>query len=279
MNYLEYTFHFSENQEIAADILISELAEIGFESFVQDKEILKAYIPQENFNKTQFEGKLMNFPLPETNIGYTHAIIEETDWNHEWEKHYFQPIEIEDKCIIRSSFHQIDKQVRYEIIIDPKMAFGTGHHETTYLMLSELLEMPLEKKSLLDMGCGTAVLAILAAMRGATPVTAIDIDPWAYENAKENIRLNKKTDIKIHLGGAEQIKEKTFDCILANINRNILLNDMPTYAKALNKGGILLISGFYASDIPILKEKAEAEKLLYAYYKTRNDWTLVKFTK
>ena len=279
MNYLEYTFSFNKNKEIARDILTSELAEIGFESFTQEKEYLKAYIPQKNFDKIQFDNKLINFPLPQIDIKYTYSIIEETDWNHEWEKHYFRPIEIEDQCIIRSSFHQIDKQARYEIIIDPKMAFGTGHHETTHLMLAELLEMPLEKKSLLDMGCGTAVLAILAAMRGATPITAIDIDPWAYENAKENIQLNNKPDIKIYLGGADLIKEKTFDCILANINRNILLNDMPVYAKALNKGGTLLISGFYTNDIPILKEKAQNEKLSFCYYKTRNDWALVKFTK
>ncbi|MDD6211160.1 MAG: 50S ribosomal protein L11 methyltransferase [Bacteroidales bacterium] len=279
MIYLEFNFQFDKNEEIAADILAAELAETGFESFERNDKNLLAYVRENNFQEADFKNKLKNFPLEDINISYTQTQINETDWNQEWEKNYFQPIIIDDKCIIRSSFHKIEKPAQFEIIIDPKMAFGTGHHETTHLMLNELLTLPLENKTLLDMGCGTAVLAILASMRGARDITAIDIDEWAYENAKENITLNKIINIDVELGDAERLTGKRFDYILANINRNILLADMQTYVNAMQTNASLFVSGFYTEDIPALKEKAQSLGLTYEYSKERNHWALIKFRK
>ena len=190
MDYLEFSFIFNCNNEVAADVLSDGLARIGFESFTQNDGALQAYVRKDYYSKPELNDVLRDFPLPDIEIAYSFTLIKGEDWNSEWEKNYFKPIVIDDRCIIRSSFHTIGQTATYEIIIDPKMAFGTGHHETTYLMIEELLEFQLAGKTVLDMGCGTAVLAILASMRGAESAMAIDIDEWACNNAVENLALN-----------------------------------------------------------------------------------------
>ena len=279
MNYIEYTFHFDRHAEIASDLLSADLAEIGFESFTQSDATLTAYVPEHLADAEAIDLSVTQLPI-ETTVEYDFALIEGQDWNAEWEKNYFEPIHIEDRCVIRSSFHPAAPDVEYEIIIDPKMAFGTGHHETTHLMIETILSLELDRHAVLDMGCGTAVLAILAQKHGAKgEIVGIDIDQWAYDNAVENCRLNHCEGIKIETGDALTIAPRTFDLIIANINRNILLNDMHHYVAALNTGGRLLISGFYTEDIPMLVEKAHSLGLTKADHKERNNWAMVAFSK
>ena len=190
------------------------------------------------------------------------------------------PIRIGKDCIIRASFHEHEPGYAYNIIIDPKMAFGTGNHETTFLMISEILKLDLTSKELLDMGCGTAVLAILAHMKGAGRVVAIDIDEWAYNNALENIRLNNTNDIQVALGGAEQIPAfGTFDIVFANINRNILLNDIRHYSECMKPGAFLYMSGFYVQDIPAIEEECKHNGLALLSHTEKNNWAAVKVQK
>ncbi|NDV77379.1 50S ribosomal protein L11 methyltransferase [Dysgonomonas sp. 511] len=261
MKYIEVKFTCVPNNEIVNSILSASIAELGFESFVEDEDGTLAYIQSDVFDIAALDQLLADFPL-EAQISYTFKSIEEQNWNEEWEKNYFQPLTIDDKCIIQSTFHKVPATYEYNIYIDPKMAFGTGHHQTTELMIREILKDDFAGKSLLDMGTGTAILAILASMRGANPIEAIDIDQWAYDNAMENLKLNSVDNVSVEIGGAELLGDKSFDIILANINRNILLNDIPAYASVLNDGGYLYMSGFYVEDIPLI-----------------TDWTAVKYQK
>ena len=200
------------------------------------------------------------------------------NWNEEWEKNFFQPIVIGDRCCIHSTFHKDTPKTEYEILIDPQMAFGTGHHETTSSIISELLEADLKGKSVLDMGCGTSILAILASMRGANPVTAIDIDDWCVNNSKDNIALNHIHNITVELGDANLLKgRKAFDVIIANINRNILLADLPHYAACMHPGSEIFMSGFYIQDIPFIREKAESLGMEFVHHREKNNWAAVKF--
>ncbi|MCL1943306.1 MAG: 50S ribosomal protein L11 methyltransferase [Candidatus Azobacteroides sp.] len=280
MNYYEYSFSIFPNKEFIGDILSALLAEIGFESFVQTGEGLTAYIASENFDPKLFDDALSSFKAdyPAYQIRYRTEDIAPTDWNEEWEKHYFNPIIIDDQCVIHSSFHKDIPKMRYDILIDPKMAFGTGHHETTSLMISAMTDIDLTRKSVLDMGCGTAVLAILAAMKGADPVVAIDIDEWAYNNSLENIRLNRTENISVKHGGAEILGTgDVYDYIFANINRNILLNDMHHYVRCMRKGSVLFMSGFYVTDIPAIQKEAGRLGLDYAGFSEKNNWVAVRF--
>ncbi|MGL5789653.1 MAG: 50S ribosomal protein L11 methyltransferase [Bacteroidales bacterium] len=279
MNYLEFQFSISPNNEINADVLSAMLGEIGFESFVSTDNGIDAYIQTSLYDENNIKEVIENFPM-EASITFTSNEVIAQNWNEEWEKHYFQPIIIDQKCVIHSSFHKDIPQTEYDILIDPKMSFGTGHHETTSLMLTFLLEEDLQGKSFLDMGCGTAVLAILASKKGANPITAIDIDEWATDNANENIRLNNTANIKILLGDAALLQnENNFDVIFANINRNILLNDMHNYVTKLNDNGNLFMSGFYKQDIPVIEEEANRLGLKLVDFKERNNWVSVKFAK
>ena len=198
--------------------------------------------------------------------------------NEEWEKNFFQPIVIGDRCCIHSTFHKDTPKTEYEILINPQMAFGTGHHETTSSIISEMLEADLKGKSVLDMGCGTSILAILASMRGANPVTAIDIDDWCVNNSKDNIALNHIHNITVELGDANLLKgRKPFDVIIANINRNILLADLPHYAACMHPGSEIFMSGFYMQDIPFIREKAESLGMEFVHHREKNNWAAVKF--
>lgn len=281
MNYLEFTFNIAPYEEINRDILTALLGEIGFDSFVDYETHLLAYIPQSLFNKENLDLCITNFPIKDVKIEYTTTQVEDKNWNEEWEKNYFQPLIIDDRCIIHSTFHTEVPQKEFNIIINPQMSFGTGHHETTSLMMQTILEEDLNDKTILDMGCGTAILSILAKMKGAKHITAIDIDAWCIKNATENITLNKLSDINVLLGDAGFLQgiNSSFDIIFANINRNILLADMKIYASKMNTNGILMMSGFYEADASLLREEATKLNLKEIGNKTKNNWMMLKFQK
>ena len=277
MNYIAVTIQAFPNVDYVMDVLSSLLGGIGYESFETDEEGMKAYIQESDYDAVKLKSVFDTFPY-EATFSYSIDSIEDQNWNQEWEKHYFQPIVISDKCVIHSTHHTNVPEAEFDILIDPKMAFGTGHHETTFLMVSYLLEEDVRGKSLLDMGCGTAVLAILASMKGANPVLGIDIDEWAYNNALENSRLNHVEEIEIRLGGAEVIDpSKKFDVVMANINRNILLHDMHAYIACMKRGSLLFMSGFYEEDIPLIRLEAEKLGVTYISFTKKNQWVGVRF--
>lgn len=278
MKYIEVEFKCTPNNEIVNSILSATIADMGFESFVETENGTTAYIQAELFDEETLDGILNNLPV-EAEIIYTFKSIDDKNWNEEWEKNYFQPLIIDDRCIIQSTFHNIPPTYDYNIYIDPKMAFGTGHHQTTELMIKQILNDDFHGKSVLDMGTGTAILAILTSMRGADPITAIDIDKWAYDNAMENLSLNNISNVSVRIGGAELLGNEMYDVILANINRNILLNDIHAYATVLNKGGFLYMSGFYYEDIPVIKEECIKHDLSFCQYTEKDNWVAVKFAK
>lgn len=278
MDFIEINFSIYPYEEYISDVLALELGEIGFDSFIPSLEGLSAFIPKSAFDELKIKNLLSDFPF-EASIDYKVTQIESKNWNEEWEKNYFEPIVIGNDCVIHSSFHKNIPKATYDIVIDPKMAFGTGHHETTSLVISQLLLMDLSGKTLLDMGCGTAVLAILGSMRGAKDIVAIDIDTWCTENSIENIAINKISNVDIKLGGAELLKDLHFDIILANINRNILLTDIEYYAACLSSGGELYMSGFYVEDIPLIEAEANKNGLKLLEFKEKNNWVVVKTVK
>ena len=278
MKYFEVTFTTSPCNETVNDVVSALAGEIGFESFVEWENGVQAYIQQSLFDEEALKSMVADFPLPDTTIEYTVVEAEDKDWNEEWEKNFFQPIVIGDRCCIHSTFHKDTPQTEYEILINPQMAFGTGHHETTSSIISELLEADLQGKSVLDMGCGTSILAILASMRGADPITAIDIDDWCVNNSRDNIALNGINNITVEWGDANLLKGRApFDVIIANINRNILLADMAQYAACMHPGSELFMSGFYVQDIPVIQEKAESLGMEFIHHREKNNWAAVKF--
>lgn len=279
-DYTKIKFTVTPNEEVATDILAALLAEIGFESFVPDESGMEAYVPHNMFDDTAIAAVVDTFPLEGYGITYESEFIEGEDWNAEWEKNYFQPIVLGEDCVIHSTFHTDVPKARYDILIDPKMAFGTGYHQTTCHMLRAILASDMTGKKVLDMGCGTALLAILARKHGATDVVAIDIDEFAYENAKENVVLNNTADIEVRLGGADAIKDDdSFDFVIANINRNILLADMANYVRCMHSGSQIFISGFYTDDMEVLKEEASRNGLRYIGYAEDNRWAMMRFVK
>lgn len=278
MNYIEVKFVCSPNNEIISSILSACLGEIGFESFIEDEKGITAYIQYDLFDQKRIDDVIEQLPV-ESSIEFSFQKIESKDWNEEWEKNYFKPLVIDNECSIQSTFHDFKSECKHQIFIDPKMAFGTGHHQTTELMIRQMLNTDFSRKSVLDMGCGTAILAILASMRGADPVIGIDIDKWAYDNAIENLSINNIKNVSIKIGGSELLhhNKASYDIILANINRNILLSDIKTYASVLNKDGILYMSGFYTEDIPAIKGECEKYGLKYCGNLTKDNWATVKF--
>lgn len=278
MKYYEVIFKAQPCNETVTDIISALAGEIGFESFVECQGGVQAYIPQKLFDEAALKQLIADFPLPDITIAYTLNEPEDKDWNEEWEKNYFRPIVIDDRCVIHSTFHKDYPPAQYDIVINPQMAFGTGHHETTSSILGELLDADLQGKSVLDMGCGTSILAILARMRGAYPVTAIDIDDWCVNNSRDNIRLNKLDGINVRLGDASLLQGyDTFDVIIANINRNILLSDMKEYAGCMHSGSELYMSGFYLEDLLPIRQKAESLNMEYVHHREKNRWVAAKF--
>lgn len=275
MNYIEIKV-IIDPINIARDIVVAELGEIGFESFVESNEGVDAYIQESMFDEDLMKS-LNSFNHAYFKIEYTKNIIQNQNWNEVWEQS-FEPINVNNKCMVRAPFHQAIATIEHDIIIEPKMSFGTGHHETTFLMIQELLEMDLTNKNILDMGCGTGVLAILAEQKKAKKILAVDIDDWAYENTLDNIIKNNCSKIEVLKGGAECIKNKKFDVIIANINRNILLQDLTNYTNSLNNNGHILLSGFFSSDEDLLIEEATKNGLKLSNKKSKNDWTLLHLT-
>jgi len=265
------------NLETISEILVAELNEIGFESYDETNEGVNAYILEKFFEIEKVKALQANF-IENCKISYDWEIIKTQNWNEVWEKN-FNPIIIEGQCLVRAPFHTDTPQCKYEIIIEPKMSFGTGHHETTYLMLKTMLNLDFNDKTVLDMGSGTGVLAILASYKGAKEVMAIDIDEWAYKNALENVEKNHCKNITVLQGDASLLNNQQFDIIIANINRNILMDDIKHYAKVLKSGGLLLLSGLYDKDLPMIKDEASSQKLNYISFDERNSWIAAKFIK
>ena len=238
------------------DLLAGYLADVGYESFEPDDTGLTAYIPAESFSEQEVRDVLEDFPM-QVEPTVSHTLVAGQDWNSEWEKNYFRPIVIGDECVIHSTFHTDISHARYDIVIDPKMAFGTGHHATTSMMLRHILNSDIEGRQVIDMGTGTGILAILAKMKGAAEVTGIEIDPAACANAAENVALNN-VEVRLLEGDSSRLADiGGADLFLANINRNVILADLSRYAEALKPDGEMILSGFYASDIPLIERAAE----------------------
>lgn len=260
------------------DLLAGFLADIGYESFEPDPEGLTAYVQAELYNEEETREAADSLPF-EAEISIVPTFVKGIDWNEEWEKNYFKPIVVADRCVVRSSFHTDAPKAEYEIVIDPKMAFGTGHHSTTSLMLGYLLELPLEGKRVIDMGTGTGILAILAMMRGAQSALGIEIDPGAYDNSLGNGRLNG-VEVEFRLGDASVLSETPeADVFIANINRNVITSDINRYSKSLKKGGIMLLSGFYTEDIPIIRDSAQAAGLRLVEERSDKNWAGLRLIK
>ncbi len=273
--YIEYNFTVMP-KEPATEILIAELGNVGFESFVENENGVTAYI-----QKDEYSDDILNdiFVLnsDEFQIEYQKKEVAQTNWNAEWEKN-FTPIQVDELVSVRAPFHE-NPNLKYDIVIEPKMSFGTGHHETTHMMIQHLLQLDLENKSVLDMGCGTGILAIFAEMKNAKPIDAIDIDNWCYENSLENVQRNNCTNISVYEGDASLLNDKKYDVIIANINRNILLMDMKIYTNCLDDKGVLLLSGFYKEDIPIIDNEVSKYNLKLETFIERNNWVALKYNK
>ncbi|MBI9064656.1 MAG: 50S ribosomal protein L11 methyltransferase [Marinilabiliaceae bacterium] len=277
MEYTKVNVILTPLNPIASDLLMAQLGDLGFDSFCESETGFEAYIPSKDY-----QSEVLNqLELPFEGVQWTFETeaIADQNWNKVWEENYFQPIVIGQDCVIRSSFHPPVDGVKYDILIDPKMAFGTGHHSTTSLMVQHILEIDVAKQRILDMGCGTGILGMLCAMRGCQSVMGIDIDEWAYHNALENIELNHIENMDIQLGGAELLTGQSFDMILANINRNILLEDMQQYANVLKPNGLLLLSGFYLEDLDIITKETQKHQLSYLSHKTDKNWVAAVYKK
>lgn len=268
MNYFKVRLECVPCTEDITDLLAAFLADVSYESFEPDQTGVTAYVQADSYSESAILEIVSEFPI-ETNITFNSEYVEGRNWNEEWEKHYFQPIVIAGECVVHSSFHKNVPDAKYDILIDPKMAFGTGHHATTSQMMRNILDLgDLSGKRIIDMGCGTGILAILAKMRGAEGVTGIEIDPGAYENALENASLNHQ-EIKFVCGDAMALSDcDAADIFLANINRNVITNDIVRYAEKIKPGGSLILSGFYTSDIPVIMQ-----------YATPLGFTIEKFTE
>ena len=311
MEYTEVTFRLTPCSETATDVLAALAGDIGFESFVPTPDGVQGYVPTAQYDEEALRLVLATFPMDGVGVTFEAQPMEDKDWNAEWERNYFQPIVVAGgRAVVHSTFHTDYPKADYDIVINPQMAFGTGHHQTTRLVMSYILDADFVDKDVLDMGCGTGILAILACMRGARHADAIDIDPWCVDNTRDNIALqhddspacglvdppacglvdsltSKLVDsltrrlvdqITVLCGDASLLADRgPYDIILANINRNILLADMPCYVARLRPGGHLFISGFYLADLPLLREKAESLGLRYLSHRTDSDWTAAEF--
>lgn len=275
MDYLELHLSITPNSEENRDILVAQLADLDYDSFTDADDGTFAY--KKTSSKQSVDEDIAQIVIPEgVKISHSTKIIKDQDWNVLWESN-FEPIVVDNNCMIRASFHEPIPNIKFDIVIDPKMSFGTGHHQTTHLMIKEVLKADIAGKNVLDMGCGTAVLAILAEMRGAQSIVAIDNDEWAYNNSVENIRKNACTKISAKHGDASLLTNCSFDIILANINLNILYADMPKYINCLNHNGILFTSGILVTDIEKLVEFGQSLNLKHVETQTLDNWAMVKF--
>ena len=278
MDYNKVTINIIPHEEWLRDVLTAQLGEIGFDSFLETETGVEAFIPAMNYHEDNFFEVIKSFDeefIFEVNC----ELIKSQNWNEVWEKNYFKPLVIKDECVIRAPFHTDFPKAKYEIVIEPNMAFGTGNHETTSMMVETILENDMENKTVLDMGCGTGILGILASMKGAKKVTAIDIDEWSFTGANENTLLNNIDNMVVKQGDAGLLGSDKFDIIFANIHKNVLMNDMPAYFEVLKPEGILIMSGFYTEDIHDIKSKAENLGLKDNGFKTKNNWVAASFKR
>ena len=281
MKYLVAKFKIATSEDllqVCKDLLADSAAEAGFESFEETKEGLEAYVQKELFDKDALDASIADFPIEGTDISYTIEDAEDKDWNEEWEEQGFDPICVDDQVLIYDAkhpeLHPTTSPDHIEIGIEAKLAFGTGNHETTRMIVSTLLNMNLYKMRVLDCGCGTGILGLVASKLGANEVVGYDIDEWSVENAKHNAQLNGVDNLEVYFGNASVINHisSVFDVVLANINRNILLEDMKSFRGVLNEGGYMILSGFYEEDIPVLLEKAKEFGLYESGRRTDNNW-------
>ncbi len=304
MKYLEFTFTTTPADEAIQDVLSAVLADVGFDSFVHtgtldlprqaktddpeapvfapaaDTDHFKAYIQRDLLDEEALRTAIEDFPIPGVTIHYKLAEAEDKNWNEEWEKNYFQPLCVDGRCVIASTFHQNVPKAEFNITINPQMSFGTGHHATTSQMISRLLTDDMTGREVLDMGCGTSILAILARLRGAAHCVAVDNDEWCVRNSEENISLNSADGIDVYLGDASALSDKgPFDTIIANINRNILLADLRHYVPRMKDGSIIYMSGFYVEDVDKIRTEAERLGLQFVDAHDLDNWACVKFIK
>lgn len=278
-DYIKATFTIEPVDEVQCDVLAALLCDAGFESFEQTGTGVVAYAPAGDFSETAVNMALEQFCF-DSRIVWEHEFVEGRDWNEEWEKNYFTPMVIADRCVIHSTFHKDYPKMEYDIVIDPKMAFGTGHHETTCLMVEQILREDMRGATVLDMGTGTGILAMLASKCGAKEAVGIEIDEFAFQNTLENVKLNAVEGVTMLLGDASLLKpEMQFDYVIANINRNIITADIGRYAMVLREGGKMLLSGFYEDDIPVVLEAASPLGLHEVCHNVKNRWTMLLLTK
>ena len=282
MDYIKVTFRTEDVEEWANDLLASMLGEVGFESFEETSRGIIGYCPTSSFDEEAMKQIVTELPIADaSSIAYRIETIADQNWNAVWEQNGYEPIEISSECIVHASNKEISREYKYDIIINPVQSFGSGYHETTRMILNYLLDMDIDDKAVLDMGCGTGVLGILACLRGAGSLVAVDIDEWSWRNAIENIEANDIEGAEVVLGDASQLADfpNCFDIVLANINRNILLNDMEAYVGTMTNNAQLIMSGFYLDDLEMIRQKAESLDLHYLDHKTDNDWIAVRFQK
>jgi ribosomal protein L11 methyltransferase len=276
MNYTQVRFKLSPDSQENREILVAMLESFPFESFDETDNLIMGYVPGETFDDSVINEITGFLPF---SIEYETEMIPDKNWNEVWEKNYFKPLLIGSRCVIRAPFHTEYPASEYELVIEPKMAFGTGNHETTSLVAEQILDVDFTGKTVLDMGCGTGILGMLASLKGAKKVTAIDIDVWSYESTVENARINNITNIDAKLGNADILGDEVFDIIFANIHKNVIINDLPVYMSVLKPGGTIYLSGFYNTDMPDVKKRAESLGLNEFCFKEKNNWIVYIFKR
>jgi len=276
MNYTKISFKLAPDNEENREILVAVLSDLAFESFDETEDQVEGYVPGESFNMDEMNEIISALHF---SVQTEHEMIPDQNWNEVWEKNYFKPLLIGGRCLVRAPFHTEYEPAEFELVIEPKMAFGTGNHETTTLMAEQILEMDLTGKTVLDMGCGTGILGMLASLKGAKSVTAIDIDTWSFESTVENAHLNNITNMEAKLGDASILGSETYQVIFANIHKNVIISDLPVYEKVLEPGGKLYLSGFYTQDMPDVKKRAESLGLQDKGFHEKNNWVVYSFAK
>ena len=276
MIYTKVSFKLTPDSEENREILVAVLSDLTFESFDESEEQVLGYVPGEAFNMEELHEVTSTLPF---SVSTDLEMIPDQNWNEVWEKNYFQPLLIGGRCLVRAPFHENTAPAEFELVIEPKMAFGTGNHETTTLMAEQILDMDLAGRNVLDMGCGTGILGMLASLKGARKVTAIDIDQWSYESTTENARLNNINNLEVKLGDASLLGNETYEVIFANIHKNVIIADLPVYENVLQYGGKLYLSGFYTQDMADVKAKAVSVGLKETGFKERNNWVVYSFEK
>jgi len=276
MNYTKIIFNITPDSQENREILVAVLSDLAFESFDENETQVVGYIPGESFNFDEMNEITSTLPF---SVHTENEMIPDQNWNEVWEKNYFKPLLIGGRCLVRAPFHTEYESAEFELVIEPKMAFGTGNHETTTLMAEQILNMDLTGKTVLDMGCGTGILGMLASLKGAKSITAIDIETWSFESTVENARLNNISNLEAKLGDATLLGSESYEVIFANIHKNVIINDLPAYENVLQSSGRLYLSGFYTHDMADVKVRAESLGLLETGFQEKNNWVVYSFRK